>query len=981
MEICVVLCLFIVTLCSSWAEDVDDFRLVTYDDLRNSIDRFTHSEVSSYTELLFDVPRYQLIVGAKDYLFRLSLEGLRKLEEAHWPAAESTVTTCKLKGKTKEECQNFIRVLLYFNNKIFTCGTNAFSPECTWRDITALNTVTQWVTGIGKCPYSPYYNSTSLMTSQGSYYIASPLDFSAQDYAIYRIMGKGPYLRTVQYDPKWLNKPNFVASFEIGNFTYFFFREPAVEFINCGKIVYSRIARICTNDQGGQYMLKDKWTTFLKAQLNCSIPGNYPFYYNEIQSVHYLEREQMIYATFNTPDNSIYGSAVCSFNISSIHKAFNGPFKHQANPKSTWEKHTNSHTHFQCDMQSDAQHLLDSERFQLMDQAVQPSTINPLFTSELERLSHIVVDIVPTKHHDGIHVIFVANIEGIIKKLVVVPNTQEACLVEKIELFPKNQQQHIYVLKLLRDTSSLYIGTDSAVLRIPLHRCEKFRTRSECLNAMDPYCGWNEYQLACTTAPNRNPLSAFWEQDTTTCPRINRPVDGAWSSWSNWFECSQIGKNAPGDKCLCRQRHCNNPKPVNGGKDCDGDGLQVSNCTQNGQWTEWSSWSSCSQTCGLSVKMRRRTCGNPSPKYGGRVCLGPERDEIYCTSNPPCPVPAPLPIDGQWSEWSSWEECSSICGGGIQTRRRRCNNPPPQHGGQECIGCHQDFKICNSHRCAESRKSTGWTPWLKVNYTKDGFFEQRFRFTCRANVPNESMIRIGHMKKEERFCLEGSQNCLDAAFVNIDGEWSEWSTWSRCSVSCGGGVQKRERFCDNPRPTGTGSNCSGHSRAERTCNTNPCSDGWEEWSIWSLCDQNLEQHRRRKCLLASTSPIHCQGPNRETRICLPSQADIIIPGQSKQLHDDGIHAEHVIAACFCSFFLGFLVAAVAVYQYMKRNYFVHHPRLASRMIQVKPNTYVSEMEWKNNLTPNGSPGKFPLREASIKRNGQLRAQIDSDHNF
>lgn len=40
-------------------------------------------------------------------------------------------------------------------------------------------------------------------------------------------------------------EPNFVGSFEIGEYVYFFFRESAVEYINCGKSIYSRVARVC----------------------------------------------------------------------------------------------------------------------------------------------------------------------------------------------------------------------------------------------------------------------------------------------------------------------------------------------------------------------------------------------------------------------------------------------------------------------------------------------------------------------------------------------------------------------------------------------------------------------------------------------------------------------------------------------------------------------------------------------------------------
>ena len=74
-----------------------------------------------------------------------------------------------------------------------------------------------------------------------------------------------------------------MLTFETEQFVYFVFRENAIEFRNCGKRIYSRIARVCKNDQGGQRVLKDNWTTFLKARLNCSLAADHPFYYDEIQ--------------------------------------------------------------------------------------------------------------------------------------------------------------------------------------------------------------------------------------------------------------------------------------------------------------------------------------------------------------------------------------------------------------------------------------------------------------------------------------------------------------------------------------------------------------------------------------------------------------------------------------------------------------------------------------------------------------------------
>lgn len=49
------------------------------------------------------------------------------------------------------------------------------------------------------------------------------------------------------------------------------------------QAVYSRVARVCLNDKGGPHTFSDRWTSFLKTRLNCSMPGEYPFYFDEIR--------------------------------------------------------------------------------------------------------------------------------------------------------------------------------------------------------------------------------------------------------------------------------------------------------------------------------------------------------------------------------------------------------------------------------------------------------------------------------------------------------------------------------------------------------------------------------------------------------------------------------------------------------------------------------------------------------------------------
>ncbi|XP_066996940.2 semaphorin 5c [Anabrus simplex] len=991
-------------LLTSWcAFGNGDFRFISYEDLLSTAKQFTDPSVTSFSQLLFDVARNQVVVGARDTLYRMGLWNLELLEKAHWPSLPNKTSLCLDKGQTEEDCHNYIKVLLTNGKRLFTCGTNSFSPVCSWRDIENVNKVQETVKGVAKCPFSPKANITALLTRSGHYFVGSPMDFSGADPAIYRSMSPVA-LRTNQYNSKWLNDAQFVGSFETDKFVFFLFRESAVEYINCGKIVYSRIARVCKNDTGGQLMLKDNWTTFVKARLNCSIPGEYPFYFDEIQGMYYIEEEGMIYATFTTPSNSIPGSAICMFNMSAINAAFAGPFKHQDKPGSAWERHHAPNKHLlECQAVPYSHQLLDSSRYQLMDSAVQPATMQPLYTGRLETLTHITIDRLSTKLHRSVHVIYVATAGGLIKKITVLPRTEETCVVEIWKPFAGDTPVPIKTLQFLKETNSVYIGTETNLLQIPAEHCSRFKTMVACLNAMDPYCGWNDLKEQCMPAPEGKTLANYWQQNATQCPVLTHPVDGGWSSWSSWFPCSHMNEpESADDECRCSSRQCNNPSPQNGGAPCNGISMRVTNCTVHGGWTAWSAWSACSQTCGVAVKTRRRTCGNPAPAHGGRVCVGQDRSEIYCTSNPPCPALMLPPRDGQWGPWSEWGECSAPCGGGYRVRHRQCDSPPPENGGLDCQGCHLDYEECNSHPCSEGKRYF-WTPWLAVNSSSGdrSYVERRFRFMCRAPA-DSSLIKVMQAKEEERFCHSGG-NCLRTAHSDSDDVWSEWSNWSPCSAECGGGQQNRTRVCE-AKPA----NCEGLSRMSRQCNLHKCKAewscwtewsgcsvtcgqgirqrtrkcviannraqigsgcdgspvseepcemtsceslrGWESWSVWSLCDHNNEQHRRRKCQTTSPGPQLCQGHDQETRMCVQTENELNALGVQSSLDADGsgsVSVAVVLGSCVAAFLIGIFVSGVLCYFYLRRR----QPRIrgSPHYITSKQNPYVT----------------VPLKEASV----------------
>ncbi|KAG7266578.1 hypothetical protein CRUP_011163 [Coryphaenoides rupestris] len=90
---------------------------------------------------------------------------------------------------------------------------------------------------------------------------------------------------------------------------------------------------------GSQRVLEKQWTSYLKARLNCSVPGDSHFYFNLLHatsSVLHMQGRDVILGLFSTPPNSIPGSAVCVFDMQQLAHVFEGRFKEQKSPESIW---------------------------------------------------------------------------------------------------------------------------------------------------------------------------------------------------------------------------------------------------------------------------------------------------------------------------------------------------------------------------------------------------------------------------------------------------------------------------------------------------------------------------------------------------------------------------------------------------------------------------------------------------------------------
>ncbi|XP_045855089.1 semaphorin-6A isoform X3 [Meles meles] len=489
-----------------------------------------------------------LYVAARDHIYTVDMDTSHTEEiycskKLTWKSRQADVDTCRMKGKHKDECHNFIKVLLKKNDDtLFVCGTNAFNPSCRNYKMDTLEPSGDEFSGMARCPYDAKHANVALF-ADGKLYSATVTDFLAIDAVIYRSLGDSPTLRTVKHDSKWLKEPYFVQAVDYGDYIYFFFREIAVEYNTMGKVVFPRVAQVCKNDMGGsQRVLEKQWTSFLKARLNCSVPGDSHFYFNILQAVTDVIRingRDVVLATFSTPYNSIPGSAVCAYDMLDIANVFTGRFKEQKSPDSTWtpvpdervpkprpgccagssslEKYTTSN-----EFPDDTLNFIKTHP--LMDEAV-PSVINrPWFlrTMVRYRLTRIAVDTAagPYQNHT---VVFLGSEKGIILKFLArVGNSgflNDSLFLEEMSVYnPEKcsydgvEDKRIMGMQLDKASSSLYVAFSTCVIKLPLGRCERHgKCKKTCIASRDPYCGWVKEGGACAHLSPSSRLT--FEQD------------------------------------------------------------------------------------------------------------------------------------------------------------------------------------------------------------------------------------------------------------------------------------------------------------------------------------------------------------------------------------------------------------------------------------------------------------------------------------
>ncbi|KAF0041187.1 hypothetical protein F2P81_007085 [Scophthalmus maximus] len=488
--------------------------------------------------MVLDEGHERLYVGAKNTLFSLSLDQVNTHHrEIQWASTESQIEECLMKGREKPECANYIKVLQQFNHThLLVCGTGAFNPVCAQvrighsrQDRLFALEEDSVTSGRGRCPYNPKSPCTSTL-SRGELYIGLYTDYWENDGALCRLNNQ-TYTRTERDDRQQLSGPKFVGSAVIpdnddrdDDKVYFFFTEREMDAEGLNKAVYTRVGRVCANDQGGQRMLVNRWSSFLKTRLICSVagPNGIDTHFDDLEDVFVLKNKDgknpEIFGLFSTTSAVFKGYAVCVYNMDDIRAAFNGPFAYREKPEHRWTPYEDRVPYPRpgsCASKVNGGGFSSSKEFPdevlrfvrshpVMHSPVLPRHRRPVLLQTEpggRKLTQIAVDRVQAQ--DGhYHVLYIGTDDSVVLKVITFYNkdtdTMEEVLLEELQLFKVRDDERVITishgllfLHVRSSDAGVYVcqtvehGYVNTLLRITLHVLRGERVESTIHRAND----------------------------------------------------------------------------------------------------------------------------------------------------------------------------------------------------------------------------------------------------------------------------------------------------------------------------------------------------------------------------------------------------------------------------------------------------------------------------------------------------------------
>ncbi|XP_071199090.1 A disintegrin and metalloproteinase with thrombospondin motifs 20-like [Salvelinus alpinus] len=256
-------------------------------------------------------------------------------------------------------------------------------------------------------------------------------------------------------------------------------------------------------------------------------------------------------------------------------------------------------------------------------------------------------------------------------------------------------------------------------------------------------------------------------------------------------------------------------------------------------------WGGCSSTCAGGFQRRVVVCQDAEGRSTSHCDQRVKPAESKSCDSGPCPL---------WN-YGIWGECTQTCGGGRRTRQVVCERPNGQRlNDHNCdvLDKPPDMEQCSLYLCPGS---TSWhrRPWKPCSVSCGRGTKQR-EITCVYQNQNQTQI-------EEEHCIHLSRPRTQKA-CRAQGcpSWKA-NRWSKCSATCGVGVQNRDVYC---RLKGTGrvreELCGSHNRpaAAQPCQATECLHHTWAAGEWQDCNATCgEGMRNRKvlCVGAGLTPV------------------------------------------------------------------------------------------------------------------------------
>lgn len=526
-------------------------RSVPYD--RDNAHLFREEGVFNYSTMLLREDLDLLVLGASEAVYALDLKDIsKKVASVKWEVTQQQKEECKNKGKDPEmDCKNYIRILHKTeDNRMYVCGTNAFDPECDYMSYAdgKLTLEKNGEDGKGKCPFDPFQRYASIMF-KNDLYSATSMNFLGSEPVLMR---SSPVSIRTEFKSSWLHEPNFVSMTEMlesefspegdDDKVYLFFSETAVECDCYNKLVVSRVARVCKGDLGGQRTLQKKWTSFVKARMDCPVlESQLPYIIQDTYrwcDPQHLWKHCLFYAVFTPQSDTSDLSAVCVYRVSDISKVFaEGKYKTPVPVETSFVKWVM----YSGDVpvprpgacidnearKAGITQTLDlpdrTLRFikdrPLMDQAIQPIGAKPVLVRRGATFTRIIVNEVQAVDGEKYHVMFIGTEEGTLLKAVNYDG--EMFIIEEIQLF--QPPEAIKILKFSNVTGQLYAGSDNGAAQIPLATCERSSSCMDCVLSRDPYCGWDKVTGKCIllSSSESELIQSVKEVNASLCPHAD----------------------------------------------------------------------------------------------------------------------------------------------------------------------------------------------------------------------------------------------------------------------------------------------------------------------------------------------------------------------------------------------------------------------------------------------------------------------------